>query len=155
MANLPHFKPPLLPETSPGQYFAPGARPQAVPVQSVPVSAAAMALKAAIARLEAVLDEETASLEQHQRLDLADINQKKSQSLLELTRLARQFPAGSDAQLRPQLEQVRQKLDRNLAIVGLNLRAVREIAVLVTDLLGEADSDGTYTAPRPRVKATT
>lgn len=70
---------------------------------------------------------------------------RKSHSLLELTRRSRALPPdGGDIVLRERLDVLRDKLVQNQGILGLHVAAVREIADLMADVLGEADSDGTY-----------
>ena len=101
-------------------------------------------------RLEDIIDQESTAIETHQPADFLDINRRKSHSLLELTRLTRQLPAGGEPRLKDRLVNLRAKLDRNYSVVGLHLRAVREIADLMVDALSEAESDGTYGMAQPR-----
>ena len=102
-------------------------------------------LLASLKRLEATVTAETEALLAHQPVDQETVNLRKSQSLLELTRLTRDLdPAELDAPVRAQLLRVRSALERNQDAVGLHLRAVEEISGIVADSLRAAESDGTY-----------
>ena len=90
------------------------------------------------------IDEENAALAARKPVDLPEINKRKSHSLLELTRRARALPPGSDVVLRNRLDSLRDKLVQNRDILGLHVAAVREISDLMANVLGEAESDGTY-----------
>ncbi|AWN55694.1 flagellar protein FlgN [Methylobacterium sp. 17Sr1-1] len=110
-------------------------------------------LLACIKRLEAVVEEETEALEAHAPADLDDLNRRKSQGLLELTRLTRGLDvAALDATVAIHLARLRDKLARNQQVVALHLRALEEIDDTLTQVALAADSDGTYsarTSPRP------
>jgi len=139
------------PETSTGAYFPAGAR-RAAAAQPAPLppSAAMSAFLAALDRLEETLDFETGMLRAHRPFDFEDVNNRKSRSLLELTRMARGLPAASRDLLAPRLKGLSSKLIANQAVLKLNLDAVREIAALLVGALGEAESDGTYASPFDR-----
>ena len=102
------------------------------------------ALDAALDRLEAVIDAETEALVSRAPLDHADINRQKSQSLLEITRLARALPPMPDAALRERLADLRERLATNHRLLGLHVEAVREVSDLMVGILNDAESDGTY-----------
>ena len=94
-------KPPPAPGHAPeidlGSYLptrAPVPQPQPMP-RTMPSAVAAM--HAAIGRLEETIAVEIAALDENRPADFADINRRKSQSLLEITRLARALPVGSEA----------------------------------------------------------
>lgn len=113
--------------------FALGARPGDGP------------LVQALARLEAVVDAETAALRSRAAVDLKDFNDRKSQGLLELTRALRLFDiASADKAMLDRLAALREKLAANRAVLGTHLEAVREVATVVADAMREAESDGTY-----------
>jgi hypothetical protein len=152
-SNLPRFgREPAFPETSLGSYL-PGARPPKVPETRLPPPAAVAGFLAALDRLEETVDLETTALENHQPADIGDLHNRKSRSLLELTRLGRTLPPGAEPALRGRLDALRRKLGRNQTVLKLNLDAVREIADLLLGALGEAESDGTYGMPATRRNA--
>ncbi|GJD52836.1 hypothetical protein OPKNFCMD_5603 [Methylobacterium crusticola] len=104
-------------------------------------------LLATLTRLEATIEAETAALLAHRPVDHAAVNRHKSQSLLELTRLARALdPAGLDAATAIHLARLRDALARNQEVVALHLRALEEITGTLAEAALSADSDGTYTA---------
>ena len=102
-------------------------------------------LIASLKRLEDTVAAETEALMAHRPIDQEAVNRRKSQSLLELTRLTRGLdPDQLDAPVIDQLLRLRGALERNQATVGLHLRAVEEISGIVADSLRDAESDGTY-----------
>jgi len=102
-------------------------------------------LLASLKRLEATVTAETEALLAHQPVDQETVNLRKSQSLLELTRLTRGLdPAGIDAATAIHLARLRDRLARNQQVVGLHLRAVEEISEIVTQAIRDSESDGTY-----------
>jgi hypothetical protein len=118
------------------------------PPGAVPPTASA--LQSALDRLEDLIDQENQALKNNDRIDFADINRRKSQSLLELTRLGRSLPPGRTPALRDRLAVLRGKLGENHRALGLHLAAVREISDIMVGALNEAVSDGTYGKTRPR-----
>ena len=142
------------PELNIGTYLP--ARPQArAKVESKPPAAVVTAIAAAIGRLEETVGAEMAALESHGPIDFADINRRKSQSLLELTRLVRSLPIGGDAALAPRLRSLNDTLTANQRLLSLHLAASRELSDMMVGVLHEADSDGTYgqTTPRRSMRA--
>lgn len=104
-------------------------------------------LLASLKRLEATVTAETEALLAHRPLDQDAANRRKSQSLLELTRLTRDLDADRIApEVAHQLVRVRSALERNQEVVGLHLRAVEEISGIVSGAIREAESDGTYSS---------
>lgn len=98
-------------------------------------------------RLEATIEAETEALTLNAAIDLESVNRAKSQSLLELTRLARSVPAEEiDAATGIVLARLHDKLARNQEAVARHLRAVEEIGDTLAATLRAADSDGTYSA---------
>lgn len=98
-------------------------------------------------RLEATIEAETEALLANAALDLEAVNRAKSQSLLELTRLARGVRADQiDATTGIVLARLHDKLTRNQEAVALHLRAVEEIGDTLAATLQAAESDGTYSA---------
>jgi hypothetical protein len=140
------------PEIDIGSYLPnrapPGARPQPAP-RSTP--AALSAIQAALDRLEETVTMEVAALGERRPADFADINHRKSQSLLEITRLARTLPVGSEGELAPSLKKLSAALAADHRLLGLHLAASRQLSDLMIGVLHEAESDGTYgEAPRRR-----
>ena len=115
-------------------------KPAPPPAAPLPPSA----ITGALERLEELIDRENHALVVHEALDYADLNRRKSQSLLEVTRLSRSLPPGSAASLAPQLGRLRDKLTDNHRTLGVHMNAVREIADLIVQSLSDAESDGTY-----------
>ncbi|MBZ8131808.1 flagellar protein FlgN [Afifella sp. IM 167] len=110
-------------------------------------SGPANALAAALHRLEEIVDEENTALTERLKVDLDDMNHRKSRALLELTRTARAVPVatlGADA--KAAILRLREKLARNSRLLETNIAAVRRVADLLSHALHEADSDGTYSA---------
>ncbi|GJD63844.1 flagellar protein FlgN [Methylobacterium frigidaeris] len=104
-------------------------------------------LLACIKRLEAVVEEETEALEARRAVDLDGLNRRKSQGLLELTRLTRGLDvAALDTTVAIHLARLRDKLARNQQVVALHLRALEEIDDTLAQVALAAESDGTYSA---------
>lgn len=104
-------------------------------------------LTQAINRLEAVLAGETNALRSGRRVNLNEISNRKNQSLLELSRIARGLDtAGMSATLRGRLEGLRERLDDNGRVLKLHMEATDEISGIVARSLADAESDGTYGA---------
>ena len=101
----PKLPPVHAPEIDIGSYLPSraAAKPQ---VQPRPAPAAVAAMNAALGRLEEIVASEIAALVGSSAADFADINRRKSQSLLEITRLARAIPAGSESELAPRLKKL-------------------------------------------------
>ncbi len=140
----------IAPEIDIGGYLPARAARPAAPTRPAPAAPALSALGAALDRLEAIVGEETAALQDHRPIDLGEANRRKSQSLLEITRLARTLPVGGDPRLSGRLRQLREGLAANHRLLGVHLAAVREIADLMVGVLHEAESDGTYEMRRTR-----
>ncbi len=106
----------------------------------------AVAVLAAIDRLEDLLDQETATLSRMSLDELKDFNRRKSLCLLDFTRAARPLTERAvDDRLRERVGRLREAIDRNATVLKTHLEAVREIAGTVAQSLHERDSDGTYT----------
>ncbi len=121
----------------PNRVAAPRPQPRSTP-------AAVAAMHAALARLEETVSVEIAALVGNSTADFADINRRKSQSLLEITRLARAVPVGSESELAPRLKQLSTALATDHRLLGLHLAASRQLSDLMINVLHEAESDGTY-----------
>jgi hypothetical protein len=102
-------------------------------------------LEKTIDRLEDILEEETRALRGRRSLDMREFNNRKSQALLELSRVARLLGSGPlDAELQDRLTSLRSKLEVNLGVIRMHLDAVKEIAAVVSGSIQDAQSDGTY-----------
>ncbi len=141
------------PEIDIGSYFPARApvqkQPQPKP-EPRPTPAAIAAMHAAIGRLEETIAAEIAALDGNSPVDLAEINRRKSQSLLEITRLARALPVGSENELKPRLRTLSAALATDHRLLGLHLTASRQLSDLMIGVLHEAESDGTYGETRQR-----
>lgn len=105
-------------------------------------------VESAIERLEEAVDQETAALRARATADLKEFNDRKSMGLLELTRAMRQIEGTPpDQVLTARLVGLRDKLDRNSAVLKLHLDAVREVSAAMAEAMRDADSDGTYSRP--------
>jgi hypothetical protein len=102
-------------------------------------------IEPSILRLEEIIDQETEALRSRKAVDLKSFNDRKSQALLELTRLLRHVQGGAgNPQLKSRMESVRAKLEVNRALLKMHFEAVREIAETLSDAIRNAESDGTY-----------
>src|SRR3954451_4190149 len=104
-------------------------------------------LSKSLDRLEETIDAETAALLARDLSWMDDFNRRKSQSLLEITRIIRTVKEGSidEASVR-RFEGLRAKLENNQNILSQYMRAVQEISTLVSNAIQTAESDGTYSA---------
>jgi flagellar biosynthesis/type III secretory pathway chaperone len=102
-----------------------------------------------LARLNSVIAEETAVLDQRQIGELQAFTVKKNQLLFELTRaLKSQSVDELNHGYIPQLKELRWRLEANRKLLGTHLDAAREIAQTIVEAIQQADSDGTYVASR-------
>lgn len=100
-----------------------------------------------VARLEQIIDLETATLQQTLPTDLRAFNHKKSHGLLEMTRAMRAIESISfDQESLASLERLRERLAKNLAVLENHLKAVRQVSGLIARAIEASESDGTYSA---------
>jgi hypothetical protein len=109
---------------------------------------AAIIFDAFVNSVERLLDKETAMLIEHRTIALDDFNHKKRHALLELSR-AMDAVQGVvrdclTRDLKVALVGLREKLQKNLAILQTHLDAVSAIAAIISRAIQEHDSDGTY-----------
>jgi len=98
-------------------------------------------------RLEETIDQETSSLAAHNLAGQEEFNRRKSQSLLELSRIVRTLqPHSLDEDTVSRLRQIRDKLELNHSVLERHLRAVQEVTDVISGAIQSADSDGTYSA---------
>ena len=123
----------------------PSAPNPAAASPAVMVSPALAAFLAIVERVEAVLDAETEVLTRNLPTDISDLGHRKRQGLLEMTRIMRTAASsGAQAEMRERLGRFSATLERNRAVLGTQLRAVREIADIIALTIRDAESDGTY-----------
>ena len=99
--------------------------------------------RAALVRLEKVVDDENAALSVFDSRNLTEFSRVKSQCLLELQRtLVPEIPP--PAELCNRLQVLRHKLELNRWLLSLHLEAAKEIAAVIMSAIRDAESDGTY-----------
>lgn len=104
-------------------------------------------LAKSLERLEETIEAETAALLAHVPIDHQEFNRRKSQSLLELTRLVRHMQGEPMKQdLVERLQSLKARLDQNHAVLEMNLLAVQEVAAIISEAIQSSESDGTYSA---------
>ncbi|WP_243374089.1 flagellar protein FlgN [Microvirga solisilvae] len=104
-------------------------------------------LMKSLERLEETLDLETAALLSRDLRNLDEFNRRKSQSLLEISRMVRSAEAiAMEGSAAKQFERLKTKLERNQEILQRHMRAVQEISVLISGAIQAAESDSTYSA---------
>lgn len=110
-----------------------------------PALAARLAFATTVDRLEQLVDQETQALRDHRPVDMKDFNHRKSQAVLELSRVMRGLGRAAlevDAQVR--LARLRARLDDNQSVLRMHLRAAQEISTIISRAIQEAEFDGTY-----------
>ena len=104
-------------------------------------------LMKSLERLEETLDLETSALLARDLSNLEEFNRRKSQSLLEISRLVRTVDSAAlDMVATKRLENIQKKLESNKEILERHMRAVQEVASIVSSAIQSANSDGTYSA---------
>lgn len=99
----------------------------------------------AIERAVGIIDLETESLRNYRPVDLTACNHQKSHALLELTRAMRTLPANLvDQEILLGLARLREKLEANLEVLNVHLKAVRQVSALIARAIEDDNSDGTY-----------
>ncbi len=111
-----------------------------------PVRSTVRSFAAIVDRVEAVVDAETDALKNHRPVDMAGLILRKRQGLLELSRIMRAFSGlGPQVEAQNRLDRLSVKLEGNRVVLDRRLRAVREVADIISTAMKDADSDGTYT----------
>jgi hypothetical protein len=102
-------------------------------------------------RLQEVIEFETNALSRHIAIDLGELNRKKRHGMLELSRLLRGFGDGAPEEIRDRMTELGAALERNRAVLEVQLGAMREIADIIAQVMRDAEWDGTYSirAGRP------
>ncbi|MGB8279259.1 MAG: hypothetical protein WCF20_15185 [Methylovirgula sp.] len=100
-----------------------------------------------IVRVARIVDLETEMLRLYRPIDFATFNHQKSHGLLELTRAIRALtPDSFDREILQDLARLREKLEKNLAVLDIHLKAVRQVSALIARAIEDDNSDGTYSA---------
>lgn len=103
----------------------------------------------AISRLETVVDAETELLSGGESVDLRDITARKSRGLYDLNKALRKLGERADAErLEAPMRGLRDRLERNQAVLSNHLKAVGELAELMRRAVEMDEADGTYTVVR-------
>lgn len=98
-------------------------------------------------RLEETLDLEAAALLSRDLTKFEEFNRRKSQSLLEISRMARGVESSAlDQDAATRLEKIKAKLQSNQEILQRHMRALQEIASIISGAIQAAESDSTYSA---------
>lgn len=98
-------------------------------------------------RLEETLDLETAALLSRDLKNLDEFNRRKSQSLLEISRMVRAAETlAFEGIAAKRFERLKAKLERNQEILQRHMRAVQEISSIISGAIQAAESDSTYSA---------
>ena len=98
-------------------------------------------------RLEETLDLETSALMARDLSNLDEFNRRKSQCLLEISRIVRTADVASlDAKATKRLQDLRGKIECNQAILQRHMQAVQEVASIISNAIQSAESDSTYSA---------
>jgi hypothetical protein len=104
-------------------------------------------LMKSLERLEETLDLETAALLSRDLKNLDEFNRRKSQSLLEISRMVRSVEnAPLDGIAVKKFVRLKAKLETNQEILQRHMRAVQEISSIVSGAIQAAESDSTYSA---------
>ena len=99
----------------------------------------------AIERLGEAVERETLDLSGPAPVDYRAHSQRKSQGLLELSRLAASLAAlRGHPRLRAALTDLLAKLDANQRLLHAKLQAARTVAEIVARVISDGQSDGTY-----------
>ena len=102
-------------------------------------------LMLAIERLQSTLDAENTKIASGEPVDYQAFNQRKSQGLLELTRLVPLFQGAEiGLTLRVALFGLRTKLEDNRRLLRVQLKAVQEVSEIISRTIQAGQSDGTY-----------
>ncbi|MFD1695838.1 hypothetical protein [Roseibium aestuarii] len=103
------------------------------------------AFSVALRRATDAVEAETACLRAGRHRDLKSFEHRKSQVLLDLSRLHASLPRGrKDGLVEERLRDLRRALSENMTLLDRHMQAVQEITDLLARTLLAADSDGTY-----------
>ena len=103
-------------------------------------------------RLEEALDMETSALMARDLSNLDEFNRRKSQCLLEISRIVRTADVNAlSPKATKRLQDLQGKLELNQGILRRHMRAVEEVASIISNAIQHAESDSTYSAYVNRV----
>lgn len=98
-----------------------------------------------LSRLGDVVDEETNVLRQGRHDLLAEVSHRKEHAYLECSRALSSFKGvGLDADTNKLFDKLRGRLIVNQETLKVHIDALGEITRILSDAIGEADWDGTY-----------
>jgi len=98
-------------------------------------------------RLEETLDMETSALMARDLSNLDDFNRRKSQCLLEISRIVRTADIATlDPESTRRLQGLKEKIEQNQDILRRHMLAVQEVATIISTAIQNAESDSTYSA---------
>jgi galactokinase len=103
-------------------------------------------------RLEETLDMETSALMARDLSNLEEFNRRKSQCLLEISRIVRTADIGTlDPAATKRLQQLKVRIERNQDVLKRHMHAVQEVASIISNAIQSAESDSTYSAHANRM----
>jgi galactokinase len=106
-----------------------------------------MMLMKSLDRLEETLDMETAALMARDLSNLEEFNRRKSQCLLEISRIVRTAEIHAlDQKATKRLQDLQVKIEANQDILRRHMHAVQEVASIISNAIQKAESDSTYSA---------
>jgi galactokinase len=106
-----------------------------------------MMLMKSLDRLEETLDMETAALMARDLSNLEEFNRRKSQCLLEISRIVRTAEIHAlDQKATKRLQDLQVKIETNQDILRRHMHAVQEVAGIISNAIQNAESDSTYSA---------
>jgi hypothetical protein len=127
--------------------LSPRRFPSASNIASSRPGASGEMLMLAIQRVQDAIDAENAKIAGARVVELQEFNLRKSQGLLELSRLTPLFAdVQIDAGLREALTGLRGKLEDNRRILRVQLKAVQQVSEIIARTIQAGQSDGTYSA---------
>ncbi len=104
-------------------------------------------LLSSIVRLTKIIEAETEALKKYELDRLNSFTRDKSQALLEFTRLETEANSQiSTDDIKAAMELLRQRLVENFAQLKLHMRAAQEISEMLTSVVLDESSDGTYSS---------
>jgi len=106
-----------------------------------------MMLMKSLDRLEETLDLETAALMARDLSNLDEFNRRKSQCLLEISRMVRTADVHAlDRTATKRLQDLQAKIEINQDMLQRHMQAVQEVASIISNAIQKAESDSTYSA---------
>ncbi len=106
-----------------------------------------MMLMKSLDRLEEALDMETAALMARDLSNLEEFNRRKSQCLLEISRIVRTSEIHAlDQRATKRLQDLQVKIEANQDVLRRHMQAVQEVASIISNAIQHAESDSTYSA---------